>query len=406
MKILFVNRFLCPKGGIETYIKQLGEYLAEQGHVVEFFGCDGENRWLSNSWGVYVNAGHKDGLINSVRTNLSFIYSKEAARKIRTILQEFKPDVVHLNNFEHYLTPSIILEIAKWRKQNHPCALVATAHSYDFVCPNHTCYNFRTNQICEKCLSGNYWHSVIENCMNSNRKRMMIYAVSAYYWRYVRHVYSKIDRVVCCSGFMKRKIDSHPQLAPKSIVLQNYINQSLIPGKKQKEEYVLYFGRYAPEKGIRTLLSVCRQLSHIQFVFAGHGELCHEMKDIMNVSDVGFLHGDDLNNLISNALFSVYPSEWYENSPFSILESIRLGTPVIASDIGGIPELILDDYNGRLFESGNASALKHEIESLFIDRERLVRYTKNCALSCFTSIDNYAETMMSVYEDAIRDHQP
>ena len=404
MKILIVNRYLCPKGGVETYIKQLGEYYSSQGHSVEYFGCDSEKRWVQNTWNVYVKPYGSKGMVGALQKKIAPMYSKNSAEKMTEILQKFHPDIVHLNNFENDLTPSVIAAFAKWRRKNSSCGLIATAHSYDFVCPNHTCFNFRTGKVCEKCLTGHYWHCVTENCMNSSWKRMMVYAFSAHYWRYFRSIYSEIDRIVCCSNFMKQKTDVFPQLADKTVMLHNYIDRGKRPNII-KGDYVLYFGRYTPEKGIRTLINVCKQLRGIRFVFAGQGAMISEMEDIPNLTDVGFLQGKELSDLISRALFSVYPSEWYENCPFSVLESICLGTPVIAANIGGIPELIMDDYNGKLFESGSVQALRGEMESLYHDRTRLGLYTENCFRSEFNTLASYSERLMEIYKEAIQMHK-
>ncbi len=123
------------------------------------------------------------------------------------------------------------------------------------------------------------------------------------------------------------------------------------------EEYILYSGRYSEEKGISTLISVCKDLPKVQFVFVGTGPLEEELSSIPNIRNVGFRTGYDLEKLIRGAHFSIYPSEWYENCPFSVIESLMYGTPVLGANIGGIPELVEERKTGMLFESGNKNDL-------------------------------------------------
>ena len=121
------------------------------------------------------------------------------------------------------------------------------------------------------------------------------------------------------------------------------------------------------------------------------------MADIPNITEVGFKSGKDLENLISEALFTVYPSEWYENCPFSVMESQMYGTPVLGADIGGIPELIKDGETGELFESGNAEQLKEKILSLWNDGTRLMNYTSNCRVNKFLTVEEYCEKLFELY---------
>ena len=110
--------------------------------------------------------------------------------------------------------------------------------------------------------------------------------------------------------------------------------------KYQRMDYALYFGRFSEEKGIGTLIKVCKELPDVQFIFAGTGPLEEMVNGVKNIKNVGFQKGKALEKLIREARFSIYPSEWYENCPFSVMESQMYGTPVLGANIGGIPELI------------------------------------------------------------------
>ena len=146
-------------------------------------------------------------------------------------------------------------------------------------------------------------------------------------------------------------------------------------------------------------MRVCRELSNVQFIFAGTGPLEDEIKGISNIKDVGFQTGEALETLIREARFSVYPSEWYENCPFSVMESQMYGTPVLGANIGGIPELIEVGYTGELFESGNTGELKKKIEKLWKDKDLTDQYSQNCKDIRFDDVETYTKKLMEIYNN-------
>ena len=303
----------------------------------------------------------------------------------------------HINNFNYQLTPSIILEINKWRKEaDKKCKIVFTAHDYQLVCPNHMCNNPISHENCEKCLGGHFLNCTKGKCIHGSIAKSVIGTVEASFWNTLG-VYKYIDVMVCCSEFMKTKMDSNPMFATKTITLRNFIDEVERKDVK-KRDYVLYFGRFSTEKGIGTLIEVCKELPEVQFIFAGTGPLEEDIKGVVNINNVGFKTGDELETLIREARFSIYPSEWYENGPFSVMESQMYGTPVVGANIGGIPELIQPGITGELFESGNKEALKKVICDLWNDKDRLIRYAKACREVQFDTIEDYYKKIMSIYE--------
>ena len=166
----------------------------------------------------------------------------------------------------------------------------------------------------------------------------------------------------------------------------------------EKKDYVLYFGRFSEEKGIDTLIKVCKELPDVQFIFAGIGPLEDTIKGVSNIKNVGFQKGETLEKLIREAQFSIYPSEWYENCPFSVMESQMYGTPVLGANIGGIPELIQVGKTGELFECGNAEELKYRVQKLWSDKKLCEEYSRNCKDINFGTIDKYYKKIMEVYQ--------
>lgn len=399
MHILMINKFLYPNGGSETYIFKLGEYLQKMGHEVQFFGMEHKGRCVGNRIDAYTTDMdfHGGSKISKLTYPFKTIYSKEARVQLRKVLDDFQPDVCHLNNFNYQLTPSIILEIVKWREDNgKDCKIIFTAHDYQLVCPNHMLNNPVTHANCEKCLGGHFMNCTKGKCIHGSTAKSVIGTMEAEFWK-LKGTYKYIDTMICCSEFMKSKMDSNPLFAMKTVAMHNFIDK--VEWKDvEKKDYVLYFGRFSEEKGIGTLIRVCKELPDVQFIFAGAGPLGDSLEGVKNIKNAGFQKGKVLERLIREARFSICPSVVYENCPFSVMESQMYGTPVLGADIGGIPELIQVGKTGELFESGSVGDMKAKIQKLWDNKKLCEEYSRNCKSIGFDTIDEYYEKIMRVYQ--------
>ncbi|MCI8935326.1 MAG: glycosyltransferase family 4 protein [Lachnospiraceae bacterium] len=401
MKILIVNKFLYPNGGSETYIFRLGEQLQKMGHEVQFFGMEHEGRIVGNRVESYTSdMDFHTGRFARILYPFKIIYSREARRKIRKVLEDFGPDAVHLNNFNFQLTPSILYEIDKYRRKTAgKVKIVFTAHDSQLVCPNHLMQQYISKERCTKCVGGSPWNCVKYKCIHGSFAKSLLGSVEAFLYRNLG-TYRLIDTAICPSAFLKEKLDTCRELKGKTVVMHNFI-EPFKEGegtKKEIEPYVLYFGRYSKEKGIETLLKVCKKLSAIPFVFAGNGPYEEQVNVAMNITNKGFTTGKELKELIHNARFSIFPSECNENCPFAVMESLAYKTPVIGAKIGGVPELIKDSVTGYLFESGNEEQLCQRIEFLWNHPEEVERLTKECTNIVFDSVESYCDKLISYYQ--------
>ena len=404
MKVLIVNKFLYPNGGSETYIFKIGKQLAEKGHEVQYFGMEHEGRIVGNRVESYTSSmDFHTGKIGKLLYPFKIIYSLEARRKLRPVLEDFAPDVVHLNNFNFQLTPSILYEIERYEKKTgKQIRIIYTAHDYQLVCPNHLLLRPLEYELCERCLQNGFQECIRSRCIHGSRiKSILGYMEGTLYKKL--HTYRKLDAVICPSRFLRDRLAQYEDLRDKLLVMHNFVDKEDMQeeGDPQKETsggYILYFGRFCQEKGVGTLLQVCRSLPQIPFVFAGSGPMEEEVNAVKNVENRGFVSGEALYRLIAEAAFCVVPSEWYENCPFSVMESQIYGTPVLVSAIGGIPELVKDGETGELFTPGNVDELREKTEKLWKDRERLGRYTENCRSVQFDTTEEYCEKLMEVYE--------
>ena len=395
MKVLMINKFLHPNGGSETYIFELGRELVSQGHEVEYFGMEHEGRVVGNSADAYTSDMdfHGGSMLKKLTYPIKTVYSREARAKIRLVLDAFCPDVCHLNNFNYQLTPSIILEIVKWRRETgRDCKIIYTAHDYQLVCPNHMCFDIASKTPCEKCFGGHYLNCAKHKCIHGSMAKSVIGSAEALFWS-ANGVYKYIDRIICCSAFMKTKLDSSSVLSDKTVVMHNFIEKAE-EKPAEKKDYVLYLGRFSEEKGIRTLTEAAMNLPEIGFVFAGTGPLADSFADVPNIEYAGFVSDDEKEKLIREARFTVYPAEWYENCPFSVMESINYATPVLGARIGGIPELIEEGVTGELFESGNTDEIIEKIREMQKDtRGGKYEFSRRS----FLGAREYVEKLLGIY---------
>lgn len=396
MKILLVNKFLYPKGGAETYVLKLGSILREYGHEVQYFGLENEKNTVGNRAGAYVsNLDFSTGIRNNLTAPLRIIYSAEARRKIRRVLEDFQPDVVHLNNIQFHLTPSMILETDRYRRETgRAVKIVYTAHDYQLICPSHGLFD-NDIQICEKCLGGNYLHCLRTKCVKNSRLKSLLGTVDAYVWKWSR-AYSCIDTIICCSAFLKSKLDTQERFRSKTVTLHNFVDR-VLPMDVEKGDYVLEFGHLCRDKGTLTLLEVAKRMPEVHFVFAGYGAAEQEIAKVPNAEFVGFKTGKELEMLIRKANVTVCPSEIYENCPFSVIESQMYGTPVVGSRMGGIPELIAEGRSGELFRAGDPDDLEAALRKLLEDPQQLKIYSQACLEQVFETPDSYYEKLLGMY---------
>jgi glycosyltransferase involved in cell wall biosynthesis len=361
MHILLANKFYYPRGGDCVYTLNLESLLKEKGHEVAVFSMQHpENR--ETAWNNYFPSevsytkSDNKGLLKSI---LRPFGTEEVRQKFSALLNDFKPDVVHLNNIHSQLSP-VLAEIAH---KKH-IRVVWTLHDYKLLCPNYDCT--RNDNPCELCFSNKI--SVLKHrCLKNSLLASFLAYLEALKWNRKR-LEKYTDTFICPSRFMKDKMiqggfrEDKLQIIPNFTFIQR--NQS---SNFDKENYYCYIGRLSKEKGVETLIKAAKQNDYTLKI-AGKGPLFDELKE-KHESDkiifLGYLNSEEVINVIEKAHFSVIPSEWYENNPLSVIESLCLGTPVLGANVGGIPELIEKGVNGLLFESTNVNDLKEKIEQMY-----------------------------------------
>ena len=364
MKILMVNKFYYIKGGSETYYFELKRLLESKGHTVIDFSMQDEKNFVSpysNYFVENVDYNNKEGIFSRIKAAADIIYSFESKRKFERLVNEVKPDCIHLHIFQHQISPSILDVIKKYH-----IPTIYTAHDLKMLCLNYKMMHH--GKLCEQCRGGKYFYCVLNKCVKDSYLKSCVNVVEGYVHRW-RHSYDAINVIITPSLFYKKIFEKFGINCNRVIHIPNFIdfNKHEIEFSEDRENYYLYYGRLSKEKGIMTLIKAVENLN-VQLKIAGTGPLEEDVrqyvadKKISNIMFLGFKTGKDLSNIVGNAKAIILPSEWYENGPYSAIEALQLGRPIIGADIGGIPELI--DNNGYLFKSRNIDSLKDAIIKL------------------------------------------
>lgn len=402
MKILMINKFLYPRGGAETYMLKLGEYFSRAGHQVEYFGMYDEKNTVGNSAGMYTsNMDFHGGGAERFLYPFKIIYSFEAKSKLGRVLDEFRPDVVHMNNINFQLTPSVIDAV---KERGIP--LVQTVHDYQMICPNHLLYNLEEGAVCERCIQGSKWNCAKYKCIHGSRVKSIIGSIEACLYR-ARRTYEKVDRYICPSRFLEDKLLSGGEMyRGKTEVIHNFIelpDMAELAGADErikKGDYVVFFGRLSREKGVELIAEATRLMPDTVFKVAGSGELKSVLRGLDNVKLLGFLTGTELQSLIAEARVAVVPSIVYENCPLSILEANTLGTPVVTVNVGGMAELVEDGVTGAFVSELSGAGLAETLRRVLADSAALERMSENCLArrKDMITLDKYCERVLGIYQ--------
>ena len=375
MKILMVNKFLYPRGGSESYMLYLGEHLKKLGNEIEYFGMYDEKNTVGNSAEKYTQNMdfHSKGMGRFLYP-FKIIYSFEAKKKIMQVIDNFKPDIVHLNNINFQLTPSIIYGI---KKRGIP--IVQTVHDYQMICPNHLLYNFNKNLPCEKCINGSHINCIKNKCIHSSLVKSILGVVEAKLYSFLK-AYKKIDLFICPSTFLENKLlSARKYYKGKTRTIHNFIDKNKFANISFREDsYIVFVGRLSHEKGVKRLAEVAKLLPGYNFMVAGNGPDEDVLKDIPNITLTGFLTGDKLTELMGNAKLLLLPSVCYENCPLSILEAHSMGVPVVTMNSGGMAELVKDGVTGTLVNEPSSEQIAKKIKETVENEDYYKKLRENC----------------------------
>lgn len=408
MKILHVNKYFYRKGGAEIVFFNMNKLMESRGHeMIPFSMHDDKNEFSDYSKYFISNVewyGKNISKWQKVKNLGRLFHSFQAKKNLKSLLSKTKPELVHLHNIYHQMSPSFLPLLKK--KYNLP--IVMTVHDYKLICPN---YSMLSNgKVCEACMKNKYYKAIGQACHKASRLTSGILAVEMTYHK-LRGNYNNIDALLCPSQFMMDKL-SEWGIKTDKYLLPNFIDLDEFQSTEKLGDYLLYFGRLSEEKGIQVLLEALEELPEsIKLKIVGAGNYKENLLQLIRqkqldgrVEFLGFRKGQGLHDLIRNARLLILPSISYENCPLGLLEAFALGKPVLASDIGGIPELIKKEkekyYRGELFQAGQSKDLAEKIIELWDKEDQLLLMGKNARnyVEQYHSADYYYEKLMEIYE--------
>ena len=369
MKILLVNKYHYVKGGSETYHFGLAKLLESHGHKVIYFAMADERNMPCEQSGYFsenVDFNASLGAAGKLKAGLHALYSTDAKKKIARLIEDEKPDLVHINLVHRHLTLSILDAVKKY---NLP--VVHTVHDANSICLNHAM--MVDGEICDRCVrEHSYDYALKHNCVKGSKLQTYLALFEAKNYARMKS-YDKIDCYICPSKFYKDELELSGITHSPVIHLTNFLPEDTrYAAASDVRDYFLYFGRLSFEKGVMTLVKAYEAGGFENPLYlVGTGPLENELKEYVNSRNLdgrvkfkGFQSGDALKKYISQAKCVILPSEWHENCPYSIMEAQAVGKPVIVSRIGGLPELVKDGESGFFCEPFNANSLCESMRRL------------------------------------------
>lgn len=409
MKILQVNKYYYPKSGSDRYVFDVSAMLQNRGHKVIPFAMKHENNVQTDYSTYFVeNIDYETVIEKSIFTKIGaffkVIYSLEARNKLLKLITRENPDIAHVHKFSNTLTPSILYAL---KKKGVP--VVQTLHDYRTVCPNYNMYDFNRFELCEDCKGHRYFNAVRRRCQKSSYLIGLNIALESYLYHFLNTYESTIDLFISPSKFLKEKMIEFGIDENRVTCIANFVNYDDYTPNYSNSNYILYFGRLEKHKGIKTLVTAMKHVKNSMLYLIGSGNYRNEMEEYVNKNNIrnvkffGFLERKQLIRLVKNSLFTILPSEWYENCPMTILESFALGKPVIGANIGGIPELVEDGSTGMLFDAGNVDDLAEKINYLSNNKNLVVEMGKNARKKVKEEYneDAHYRRLMEAYKDML-----
>ena len=405
MRVLLCSNFYYRRGGDCTYLLALQELLERAGHETAIFSmrhpknlpCPQERYFVD--FIDYADLNQNKNPLNAVKVLSRSIWSRQAQQNLAQLIADWRPDVAHLQNIHAYLTPSIIKTLVRAR-----VPIVWSLHDFKLLCPESHFLNH--GRICEECRGGRFWRCAKNRCKKHSRAASLVATLEAYihcWWRVLDHV----GHFIAPSNFLAQKFIEFGYAAERFTVLPHFLPST--PPVAVNADYGLYAGTLLPFKGVGTLLHALAKAPPHPFHILGDGPLrigyerqAREL-GLTHVEFRGFLTGAELEATYASAAYAVVPSECYETFSYAAQEPMAHAIPVIATQLGALPELVRNGENGLLFLPGDAEALARKMGQLWGDGELRRRLGLNARqyISGRCDPDRYVSALQNLYAEVI-----
>jgi len=405
MVVLLINNLVSLRGGADAVCINTGQLLEAEGQRVVYFSQKGDSGLRLNGSEYFIKPIEyfSKSFVKRIKSFPRFFYSREAAENLKRLINDYHPDIAHVHLYKGGITPSILRVL---KRNNIPVLL--SLHDYGLLCP-HNLFLDGKMEICDRCLYGNCFNVIVKKC---NRNSIFYSSISFLEYMYERIFYPfdrYFDGLIAVSRFCAAKHEESRKFNFKRIYQLYNFSPNLDKAKvtSRKGDYMVYLGRLSKEKGISILLAAwkaARIEGCLKIIGTGEMKAELELNRIDGVEILGFKTGDELQQLVSESSFLIVPSEWYENNPMVIIEAYSYGKPVIASEIGGIPEIVVEGETGFLFKPGDVDDLVHKlITAVSINQDTYSRMSKSAREFVEANCDpsTYYNQLMAIYNDVI-----
>ena len=391
MRILIAHNRYQVMAGEDVVVESEMSLLKSHGHAIALLEADNQSI---------------KGAIGKAKAAVSVIYSHSSKQRLKEMIQQFHPDVVHIHNSFPLLSPSLYDACSE---SNVP--VVQTLHNYRVACPSAKL--FRDGKICETCIGKTVpLAGIVHRCYRDSLPESI--AVAAMITAHnIRHTWQeKVDAYITLTSFQKAKMEQIGLPSYKIHVKPNFLFDPVTLPPSQPDRYALYVGRLWSEKGINTLIDAyITQNIQIPLKIVGDGILQDSLQQQVQqaglshrIEFLGWQKKPEVLALMQKAQFLIFPSVWYETFGLSMIESFACSVPVIASRLGGMAEIVEDKQTGLLFEAGNPQDLAEKINWAIAHPERMLamgRQSRSTYEQHYTPETNYRQ-LMSIYEKVIR----
>lgn len=383
MKVVVCNYRYFLTGGPERYMFSLFDLLKSKGHeVIPFSVAYTKNKETEYSRYFVPPPGDPDQVyfkelqlspLKKLRAAINVIYSSEAKKRLERLIRKARPDIVQTLQIHTVLSFSLVDAV-----KNYGLPIVSRMSNYQLMCPAE--HFLRDSEVCEECTKS-IFNSVKYQCVQNSASASALRAISIWYHR-LKKTFNKIDCFIVPSNFLRSKMIESGFSEEKVVYVPSFINVTEFDPFYDSDGYIVYFGRIAVEKGVPDLIRAFNKVkTKVKLLIIGNYEnpegkkVMYDVKDC-NMENIEFLGHQPLSRLkeiLKNAMFTICPSVWYENTPMSVYESFALGKPVLGTRIGSIKEQIADGVTGLLFEPGNIDDFAEKISYLIHHKSLLIK---------------------------------
>jgi glycosyltransferase involved in cell wall biosynthesis len=387
MRILIIyNQYRQKIQGEQIAIDALVDLLIKRGHVVEVYR---ENTVSSDASGF-----------DKICVAIASIYNRRAFLAIEKQIKQFSPDIVHFHNIYPRLGMSAIRVCEKYN-----LSTIISLHNYFLTCP--ILKHFRNNEICAECITRSEFSCIRNNCRN-NLIESIVYASRSILAARM-NIHQRFDAYVAQSVFAKDFLHHYGVPGEKLHLLRNFSAAGKVPSSIDRNSddsavpYALFLGRISAEKGVEDIIALAKKKPGLNIKIAGGSLNISVWQWPENISYLGELKPLEAHQLLAQASCLLFTSRWFEMCPLVILEAMTLKIPIIATNIGGIPELVKPGERGLIYTPGDIESLAKHVERLSEDAKARQRYIENAYHYVCTTLseDAHYAGLMNIYQAAL-----